>query len=309
MAGALEADSFVPWDELSNNSWINGALPQRMHINTVNNGSYEIGFDLKRTDDGARGMNALKFSVDGQNTGHHISSSTDGSFTVENTGGSRTFDDLLVLVVIDAISLRTDFSFALATDCNGVDCNDIYYFDNALDFTFYDPYLLGYDTGRPSGYYSLTSPSSEPVSYLSNSGIVTVFAFVDVRLRPSIYPDNKVKINYHFTHLNGEAVFSVYGFDQQYGWIYHTNRALLDENDPYSEISTFAVIPIRPTADFDDDYDVDLLDLRYFAEYWMCTGCDDPNNPCHIVDLDATGQVDLLDFADYTEQYLNELYK
>jgi len=295
---------FVPWDSLIDNSWLEVAPPDVL-MHTVNAGSYELGFDIFRTDGGARGMNALKFAVGLENTGHHTTSSLSGSFDVENTGGTHIFDDLLLLVVVDANSLDSDFSFSIAQDCNGIDCNDLYYFDNNLDFSYYDPDLLGYDTGRPSGYYFMTSPSSEPVSYLFDSGMVTLFAFENVYLKPRSYANNRVTINYHFCNLHSTAVFSVYGYDSLCDGIYHTNRAIPDNNDPVADVSTFAVVPQPSWADFDEDWDVDLADFAQFVSYWLDSPCKDPNEPCHRVDVNEDNIVNMGDFAEFSRHYLD----
>jgi hypothetical protein len=160
-----------------------------------------------------------------------FSTSESDSFAVKNTGGSRTFADLLVLVAIDAASLAEDFSFSL-----GVQGETAYMFDPDMDFGFYDH--SEYDTGRPSGLYSASSPSGEGVSYEFETGMVSVFAAVGVDLGP----DGSVTFDYMFENLPGKAVFSVYGFDSEVGWIYHTNRGV-PEPDLTRLVSTFEVVP------------------------------------------------------------------
>jgi len=111
-------------------------------------------------------------------------------------------------------------------------------FDPDQHFTHYDH--PAYDTGRPSGYYSITSPPGEPVAYDFASGMLTVWAAQDVDLGPN---GGTVGFDYAFENLPGRAVFSVYGLDETVGWIYHTNRGLQDVNNPSKPVSTFEVLP------------------------------------------------------------------
>ena len=156
-----------------------------------------------------------------------------GSFSVVNTGDNRTFSGLLLLTAIDADALPGDFSMSL-----GVQGETPYVFDPLTDFAYYDP--TGYDAGRPSGYYSETSPSRDEISYFFDRGMVTVFALDEVELPPL---GGTAAIDFAFENLPGTAVFSVYGLDENMGWIYHTNRALIDENRPSAPISTLEVVP------------------------------------------------------------------
>jgi hypothetical protein len=49
---------------------------------------------------------------------------------------------------------------------------------------------------------------------------------------------------------------------------------------------------------------VDLVDLQYFSERWLNTGCDSPDW-CEGADLDQLGGiVDLRDFAIFAENWL-----
>jgi hypothetical protein len=203
-------------------------------MHTVNAGDYGVGFDVAKKNLGARGLNALKFLYGGADTGHLVSNSLKDSFTVENTGDSRTFADLLLLVAIDAPSLPAGFALSL-----GVHNGTPYAFTPATDFGFYDPAALGYDAGRPSGYYSATTPQASPLAYLFTSGMVSVWAAQGANLGPG----GSLTFDYAFTGLPGTAVFSVYGYDAGTDWIYHTNRGVIDQNDPSAALSTFEVAP------------------------------------------------------------------
>ncbi len=46
----------------------------------------------------------------------------------------------------------------------------------------YDPNALGYDTGRPSGLYWKTTPSTNPATYLFNQGMVSIYALEKIYL-------------------------------------------------------------------------------------------------------------------------------
>lgn len=223
--------SVGPWDALKSDSWIYMGSGTRMTMHAANaTQDYEFGFD--QAGGGARGMNALKFSYGGQTTGHLVATGLAGSFAVTNTGDSRTFKDLLILVAIDASSLPADFSFSL-----GVAGAAPYGFNPTADFAWYDH--PDWDTGRPSGYYSLTDPTHEGIAYGFDKGMVTVYAAQNV----SLGPNGSTWFDYSFTHLPGTACFSVYGYDAsaKTQWIYHTNRAVTDSYG--SAVSTFEVAP------------------------------------------------------------------
>lgn len=230
---AAEA-AFIPWEPLTGDSWIyTGAAGQtRLKMHTVNGGDYEIGFDQAAGGNRSRGMNALRFSYGGLSTGHLIATDLAGTLGVTNGGDARTFRDILVLVAIDAASLPADFSMSL-----GISGQAAYTFNTATDFGYYDQPT--WDTGRPSGYYSITSPKREGIAYDFERGMVTVFAAQNVALGPG----GSTTLTYAFQHLPGTAVFSVYGYDADIGWIYHTNRAVIDARQPTSPVSTFAVAP------------------------------------------------------------------
>ena len=234
-AGARAA--YVPWDALVDDSWIYVGPPQeRIEMYPVNAGAYEVGFDRKKSNGGARGLNALRFQHGGQNTGHLATGEQAGSFQIVNTGDSRTFADLLLVTAIDAASLGSGFAMSL-----GLSGQPAHAFDPAGDFAYYDK--PAYDTGRPSGYYSGTSPSTEPVSYAFDAGMVTVMAIQGADLGPLGFGSDTVTVDYAFTNLPGTAVFSVYGYDADIGWVYHTNRAFQDSHEPSRPISTFEISP------------------------------------------------------------------
>lgn len=300
----IAAAEFVPWDPLIYDvaygpSWL-VTHPEPAFMYAVNGGQYKLGFGIARTDGGARGMNALTFASGSQNTGHVVSSSLTGSFNVHNSG-RHTFNDVLLLTTIGADSLPADFSFSVVNDCNTFDCNDVYCFDNVNDFTFYDPNQLNYATDRPSGFYWATSPDSESVSYLSDTGMVTIFSFKNANLGAN----QSITINYAFENLRTDAVFSVYGYDELEGYIYHTNRAQPDGNDPTAVVSTFAVIPQPPEADLNGDWSVNMVDFSYFSSCWMRPKGSDPNDICYRCDFSGDSFISVEDLLFFADQYLN----
>lgn len=228
--GAGAGAAFSPWAALTADGWVN---PNVMTMHTVNGGDYTVGFDVAQSNHAARGMNALKFSYGGASTGHLTTSSPAGSFTVLTTG-SQSFADLVVLVAIDSDSLPVDFSMSL-----GRAGQTAYPFNPTTDFGFYDP--AGQATGRPSGYYSNTSPTGEGVSYSFSRGMVTAWAVAGANLAQT----TPIAIDYAFNDLPGPAVFSVYGYlaGSGGGRIQHTNRAVADVNNSGGVISTFEVVP------------------------------------------------------------------
>ena len=234
---AASQAAFVPWEPLTSDSWIviSPSNP-KLTMHTANGGDYLVGFDQAASGNRARGLNALVFSYGGSTTGHLASLQTSGQFAVQNAGNARTFSDLLLVVAINAPALPQGFAMTL-----GPAGQTPYVLDPAADFGYYDH--PAWATGRPSGYYSLTSPQGEPVAYAFASGMVSVFAAQGANLGPS----GSVTFDYAFTGLPGRAVFSVYGLDAEVGWIYHTNRAVTDLNSPTSPLSTFEVTP-EPSA-------------------------------------------------------------
>lgn len=266
------AGAYIPWDELSEASWIDfGDATAWADMYPVNSGrldvaeSYPVAFSPAGGGNKAKGMNAIKFRHAGQTMGHIVSSDLAGAFEIVNTGKNNVFTDVLLLVAINAGPESLEDGFEMTLQPEGADA-----------FAF-DPNHLGfYDNpfGRPSGYYfsndpadpHSTDPPGEPIAYAFDEAMVTVYGVEGVTSMPQ---GQSVKINYRFSNLPGPVVFSAYGYigtDPLPG-IYHTNRAFLDANDSQSKpVSTFAVtIP----GDINKDLRVDLADLAELAENWM----------------------------------------
>lgn len=185
---------------------------------------------LVKTDGTARGLNALQFSYDGT-VAQRLAGPAAGSFQV-STGGTKSYSDLLVLVAIDATSLPSNFSLTMGGRT----------FDNANDFASYDPAAAGYSAGRPGGYYSATNPTSEPLAYDFDKGMVTIMAL------PGFGPSSPATVDYAFEGLPGKAVFSIYTKVEGAAFIYHTNRGVADNNLAGSVNSTFEVVPEPGTS-------------------------------------------------------------
>lgn len=310
----LEAIAFVPWDPLVDDpnmgpGWLKSNLWAN-YIYTVNGDAYQLAFGLARSDGGPRGMNALKFSVGEEHIGHLETEDQEGSFEILNTGDNNTFEDLLLLVTVEGQSLGPDFGLRIAPDCNEIvndlsTCDAVYSFDPNADFVFYDPNALGYDTGRPSGLYWKTTPVYEPLTYLFDRGMVTVYGLQQVKLPPN---GGSVRVFYDFDNLNSAAVFSVYGSikkkDKTTGetsvTVYHSNRAVANADNPLEENSTFAVIPPFHPADLSQDRQVDLRDLVWLNQY-LGQACTDSTAPCARSDLNQDGQIDWEDVAVFIE--------
>jgi hypothetical protein len=140
-----------------------------------------------------------------------------------------------------------------------LDTNDFVYYDNAY--------------GRPSGFYSVTDPDVEPISYAFDTAMVTIYGVSGVTgLNPAAqkdtYPFDTITIEYSFNYIPASVVFSVYGYvgTDPIPTIYHTNRALIDNNDPSNSISTFAV---TVEGDLNGDLKVDFLDFAIMGENWL----------------------------------------
>lgn len=230
LSAAFAQASFVPWDALSNDNWMGGASnPAKLY--TVNGSTYTLGFGTTNPGAGAKGMNAVQFSDGVNNTGHLKSTNLTGSFGLANTGG-KNWTHVLLTVAIDAETLGQDFSLTLST--NG---GFSYTFNPAADFGYYNN--PSYSTGRPSGYYSGTSPTSEGIGYDFNTGMVTVFELPNI----AIASGSSLTIDYAFGSLPGRAVFGAYADQTSSSLITHANRAVSDLNDPSAYVSTFEVVP------------------------------------------------------------------
>jgi len=227
---AMAQASFVPWDGLSSDNWMSGAS-NPANIYTVNGSTYTLGFGTTSPGAAAKGINAVQFSDGVNNTGRLKSTNLTGVFDIDNTGG-KNWTHVLLLVAIDADTLGQDFSFSLSTD-GGFSYN----FNPSTDFCVYNNPL--YDTGRPSGYYSGTNPTSESVAYDFSTGMVTVFELPNI----AIASGASLTIDYAFENLPGRAVFSAYAEQGNSSTITHTNRAVTDLNDPTATVSTFEVVP------------------------------------------------------------------
>ena len=169
----------------------------------------------------------------GEPEGHHVATAQTGSFDVAVLGKNDRFGSVLVMVAIDADSLPADFALTL----------DGHTFDNTADFTYYDPAALGYDAGRPAGYYSETNPVREEISHLFTKGMLTILAIENLDFTKAA----PLTVNYAFENLPGAATFSLYGAGRDDAGalfdIYHTNRGSVDLNDANRGVSTFTVVP------------------------------------------------------------------
>lgn len=269
--GACAGD-YVPWDDLTEASWIDfGDVTAWPNMYPVNGGTagvtdaYPVAFSPAGGGNKARGMNAIKFRHAGQATGHMVSADQAGTFEIVNTGDHNVFTDLLILVAINARpeSLGDNFAMTLQPDTGRalvLDPNHFAFYDNPF--------------GRPSGYYFTsdpadphgTDPAGEPITYAFDAAMVTVYAVEGLTALPQ---NEAVSIIYRFNNLPGPAVFSAYGYigTDPLASIYHTNRAFVDANDDKGgAVSTFAVtVP----GDVNKDLRVDIDDVAMLLEYWM----------------------------------------
>jgi len=265
------ASAYVPWDELTEASWIDfGDVTLWPNVYPVNAGragvaeSYALAFSPAGGGNKAKGMNAIKFRHGGQMTGHMVSSDHAGTFEIVNTGKNNVFTDLLLLVAINAEpeSLGDDFEMTVHPETGEafvLDPNHFAFYDNPF--------------GRPSGYYYTndpadphsTEPAGEPIAYAFDTAMVTVYAIEGMT---SMQQDHSVRINYRFRNLPGPAVFSAYGYidTDPLASIYHTNRTFIDTyDDKGNPVSTFAVtVP----GDVNKDLSVDIDDVAALLEYW-----------------------------------------
>ncbi len=284
---------FVPWSVLEvaeglGPTWLKSD-GWTEYLYTVNDRAYALSFGLARSDGGPRGANALKFVHNQEALGHHVNEQVQGYFDVINTGDTNTFEDLVILVALDANQLDPDFGLKMWADAN----ESLFVFDPARHFVWYDPSALGYDTGRPSGINPLTIPSYEPVAYLFNQGLISQVSFGQVNLAPSA----SARLYYAFDCLQAKAVFSVYGSVNKKGKtsIYHSNRSVANPENPDEQVSTFSVMPSYLQADLDGNGLINLRDVAYLGQCMNQAWAGDPASACASADLDADGQVDMQD--------------
>lgn len=93
---------------------------------------------------------------------------------------------------------------------------------------------------RPTRRRRLSGPGTR-------SSTIPGLSSTSARRSPSCTPSTAA-IDYSFASLPGRAVFTIYGFDADVGWIYHTNRAVIDAAQPAQPVSTFEVLPEPGTA-------------------------------------------------------------
>lgn len=259
-----------PWDELTENLWLYGLGDGDPNLYPVNGDdsltdnikpSYVIRFSQANSSNKAKGMNGLKFERYGKTEGHMVSSDLEGVFGVVNNGKDNYYTAILLSVAIDAESLDPDFRMEIGIE------GELPYVLGADDFVYSDNQY-----GRMSGYYTKTNPSSDPLAYAFNKGMVTVYGLSGMEmLSPS---GGTVKVKYAFDYLPGAAVFGAYAEVQPIAGgdipaIHHTNKAFLDMNDiggSKNKISTFAVtLP----GDLDLDLDVDPNDFSIMSQNWL----------------------------------------
>ena len=128
------AGGYIPWDDLSEDSWIQflgDGDPNMYPVNAADDSdieaSYPISFVQAANHNKARGMNALKFVHGGTMEGHRVSRDKAGSFKIINTGDSNVFTDMLLLIAVDADDLASDFSMTVnlaGRDPYVLDAND-----------------------------------------------------------------------------------------------------------------------------------------------------------------------------------------
>jgi len=256
------ASDYIAWDTLSEDAWIDffdGNNPNMYPVNAVDNNdineAYPIAFVQAANGNKARGMNALKFIHGGLMEGHLVSKDKAGSFEITNTGDSNIFSDILLLIAIDIKSLESDFSMTInlkGQEPYILDANDFVYCDGQY--------------GRPSGFYSITDPNFEPITYAFDTAMISVYGVSGVTgLNPL---GDTITIEYFFDYVPAPVVFSVYGYvdTDPIPTVYHTNRAFIDTNNKSRQVSTFAV---TVDGDLNGDLKVDFVDFEIMCENWL----------------------------------------
>jgi len=167
----VKAGTYKPWDEITEDSWIDffdGNDPNIYPANAADSveiaSDYPVAFSQAGGNDKAKGMNALKFVRGGQSDGHLVSADHRGSFKIRNDGDTNTFTVVLVTVAIDAQRLNDDFGLSLNMEGRPA------YRLGPEHFAY-----CGNPLGRHSGYYRATDPNREGLTYAFERGMVTVY--------------------------------------------------------------------------------------------------------------------------------------
>ncbi len=300
----------MPWSPLTVDvdvpaNWLDVHTEPAM-MYPVNGGAYTLGFQGLKNDSSPRGMKSLRFVQGDKSSGHITQSTLQGTMAIRNAGDNRTFTDLLVVVAIDANALPADFSLTLEGHTLETEGVQVAVLDPNSDFVYYDPNALGYPVGRPSGCYTAcnavngcrsTVPASEPLSYLFDRGMVSMYAFKAVDLLPTKNIDDQAslplydyRISYSVRNLYTPMSFNVYGYDAIVDLVYHTNRSIPGEDPKNGKVSTFVVLPQAPEADFTGDWYVDINDLALLAQHYGLAV--EPETPEAVFDLSGDGLVD-----------------
>jgi hypothetical protein len=110
--------------------------------------------------------------------------------------------------------------------------------------------------------------------------MVTTYAVEGAALGPG----GSITVDYAFANLPGTAVFSVYGEDANVGWVFHTNRSVIDANRPAEPVSTFEVmaggVDCGRMGDVNGDGVLDASDIAAYVRVKL--GSPDPGDhpPC-----------------------------
>ena len=136
----LCSGSYVPWDILTEDYWIDFFDDQDPFIYPVNaadaddvKASYPVSFSQAGGNNKAKGMNGLKFERYGRIEGHLVSSDLEGVFGIVNNGNDNYYNMLLLSVAIDAESLDEDFRMEIGIEGQlpyVLDANDFAYYEN-----------------------------------------------------------------------------------------------------------------------------------------------------------------------------------
>jgi len=275
--GGAWANGYVPWtpltqdphpdqpDKLGPPTWI-GAGNVTMYAHTAGGGiaEYPVGFNDANQDTGdAAGNDSLQFQYGGVRLEHHVGPPA-GSFEIYNGGGgggggggtkNRTFNDVLLLVAVDAPLLDGEFSLSLRQSGQPT-----YTVLDRSHFAYYDPTPTGLNwaTGRPSGNHADYLQDLDPghpdppavvlgsfgasyraeLAYCFDKGMASVFALQGI----DVAQDGSKGVDYIFEGLPGKAVFSLYGYRSSENRIKRTNQSVSQSVDP-DGFTTFEVAP------------------------------------------------------------------
>lgn len=108
-------------------------------------------------------------------------------------------------------------------------------------------------------------------------------------------------VNYYVDDI-AKGVVSVSGMMDNEYYVYITAYTSNTDNRILCNVDNFKIT--TSNANFNNDWTVDLLDFAVFTQQWLNSDCSSGNAWCQRCDLDEDGVVDVGDLSEFTENWL-----